>query len=349
MRIRRIHVFPLKTTTEESGEGARGGWIEKLESSHAEVIGSLERRRSRINSMQKSLIKQRDQNPPGLADKLTNIADLVVSHMHNWTHTKKVHKMDQILSCKSFEDDDAEIDVTIPAGFSPQEHAKRLYSRAKKVRRTQGVLEQLNVDVMKQYDEVDELQLRLGVIMNSAQCEDMTDLHEQQVHIDTHIALLQALQDVIEPPKQVVKKNKQARKGKEKFLVLILPSDGEEHEQLISLAVGRSSRENEHISFKMAQKHHLWFHVRDQPGSHCLLRLEPGQIATQDALNFAADVASYQSKAKGNGKVDVMYCKPENLKKPKGGRQGTVMVSKQEGNVIGFPDKGKLWIEKYRR
>ena len=121
------------------------------------------------------------------------------------------------------------------------------------------------------------------------------------------------------------------------------------------LVVGRSSRQNDRVSFEVAKEHHLWFHVQVEylvpyrgpyqsplealslsllealssfpfsralsrrypsphlhlnpsqgsPGSHCLLQLDPGAKgrATEESLQFAADVAAYYSQARGSTQV----------------------------------------------
>lgn len=40
--------------------------------------------------------------------------------------------------------------------------------------------------------------------------------------------------------------------------------------------VGRNSRQNDHVTFSMAQPHELWFHAQGVPGSHVLLRFDAG-------------------------------------------------------------------------
>ena len=56
------------------------------------------------------------------------------------------------------------------------------------------------------------------------------------------------------------------------------------------LIIGRSSKQNDRVSFEVAKDHHLWFHVQGSPGSHCLLQLDPGDKgrATEECLQYAA-------------------------------------------------------------
>lgn len=116
---------------------------------------------------------------------------------------------------------------------------------------------------------------------------------------------------------------------------------------LPSLIVGRSSKQNDRITFDIAKDHHLWFHVQGSPGSHVLLQLEPGDRSTPEGLQYAADVAAFYSKARGNNQVPVGYTSPKHVKRITGGSPGMVSILKSEGMVYGNPDKGKIWVEKY--
>ena len=112
------------------------------------------------------------------------------------------------------------------------------------------------------------------------------------------------------------------------------------------VVVGRSASQNDRISFTLARAHHHWFHVQGIPGSHCLLLLEPGQKATKEDTQFAADVAAYFSKARNSSSVPVGYCSPQFLKRTRGGTPGLVQVTQQDGMVYGRPDVGKSFISR---
>jgi NFACT protein RNA binding domain len=105
--------------------------------------------------------------------------------------------------------------------------------------------------------------------------------------------------------------------------------------------VGRNNRQNDVLSTKLARAQDLWLHVRGLPGSHTLLRVEPGQPEPEpDDLQFAADLAAYYSKARDAGKADVIVARAGALRKFKGARPGQVLVAEEEGNVVGRPEQG---------
>jgi predicted ribosome quality control (RQC) complex YloA/Tae2 family protein len=49
---------------------------------------------------------------------------------------------------------------------------------------------------------------------------------------------------------------------------------------------------------QVARVHEVWLHARGVPGSHVVLRCEPGQDVDDSDMQFAADVAAYFSKAR---------------------------------------------------
>ena len=101
--------------------------------------------------------------------------------------------------------------------------------------------------------------------------------------------------------------------------------------------VGRNSAGNEFVSLKLGQDQDVWFHVRGAPGAHVVLRQQPGEIASEEDLAFAANLAAYHSKLRTGGKVDVSYTSPKFVRKPSGARLGMVTIDK-ESVMTGRPD-----------
>lgn len=116
-----------------------------------------------------------------------------------------------------------------------------------------------------------------------------------------------------------------------------------------AVVVGRSARQNERVSFEVAREHQLWFHVQGAAGAHCLLQLQPGEQASSASIQYAADVASFFSKAKGSGQVPCVYCSPKHLRRITGGGVGMVSILQQEGVVYGNPDRGKAYVEESQK
>lgn len=108
------------------------------------------------------------------------------------------------------------------------------------------------------------------------------------------------------------------------------------------LLVGRNNRQNDRLTFRTANDYDLWLHTQEIPGSHVLLRLEPGEVPSDGDLEFAANVAAYYSRARESDVVPVIYTKPKHVYKPKGAKPG-MAIYKNESVVWGKP--GELRAE----
>ena len=88
--------------------------------------------------------------------------------------------------------------------------------------------------------------------------------------------------------------------------------------------VGRNNLQNDRLSFKLAQKTDIWFHVQKAPGSHVVLCLE-GAEPTVQACEYAAGLAVWFSSVRDRGKAEVDYTQVKNLKKPPASNPGYVI------------------------
>ena len=90
-----------------------------------------------------------------------------------------------------------------------------------------------------------------------------------------------------------------------------------------TLLVGKNNIQNDNLTFKIASKDDLWFHIKDMPGSHVILVTDGEEPAEADYTE-AAEIAAYYSKATA-GPVAVDYTKVKNVKKPAGAKPGFVI------------------------
>ncbi|MGB5714513.1 MAG: NFACT RNA binding domain-containing protein [Waterburya sp.] len=108
--------------------------------------------------------------------------------------------------------------------------------------------------------------------------------------------------------------------------------------------IGRNNRQNDLLSFRTAVEYDLWFHTQEIPGSHVLLRLDPGAVATDKDLQLTADLAAYYSQARESEQVPVIYTEPKHVYKPKGAKPG-IAIYKQETVIWGRPQVAKELIK----
>lgn len=94
------------------------------------------------------------------------------------------------------------------------------------------------------------------------------------------------------------------------------------------ILVGRTARDNDHLTFRIARPHDLWFHAADYPGSHVVVRnhTRTSEVPHRTIVEAAQLAASY-SQASDAAKVDVHYTARKFLSKPKGAAPGLVRMS----------------------
>jgi predicted ribosome quality control (RQC) complex YloA/Tae2 family protein len=78
----------------------------------------------------------------------------------------------------------------------------------------------------------------------------------------------------------------------------------------------------------VARPEDLWFHARDVPGSHVILRDNEGRAGADD-LREAAEVAAFFSEAREQTRVDVHATRRKHVRPARGG-PGRVFVGHSE-------------------
>lgn len=94
------------------------------------------------------------------------------------------------------------------------------------------------------------------------------------------------------------------------------------------ILVGRAARDNDNLTFRIAQPNDLWMHTGDYPGSHVVVRNPTRKEIPQRTLIEAAQLAGRFSQASDDAKVVVHYTERKFLSKPKGAAPGLVRMSR---------------------
>lgn len=112
-----------------------------------------------------------------------------------------------------------------------------------------------------------------------------------------------------------------------------LSSDGFE------ILVGRTARDNDYLTFKVAKPNDLWLHTGDYSGSHVVVRNATRKDVPHRTLVEAAQLAAQFSQARKDPKVDVHYTQRKFVSKPKGAVPGLVRMMRFK-NITVEPKEG---------
>ncbi|MFQ5840319.1 MAG: NFACT RNA binding domain-containing protein, partial [Candidatus Methylomirabilales bacterium] len=108
-------------------------------------------------------------------------------------------------------------------------------------------------------------------------------------------------------------------------------SDGHE------ILVGRSTQGNAYLTWRLGHPHDLWLHVQGRAGAHVIVRAKRDEQIPARTLREAAQLAAYYSKARSETKVPVDYTRVKFLRRPRGGKPGTALIT-QEKTILVRPD-----------
>lgn len=91
--------------------------------------------------------------------------------------------------------------------------------------------------------------------------------------------------------------------------------------------VGRTARDNDVLSVKLAAPRDFWFHVAGESGSHVVVRNPDNlDVLPRETKRFAAALAAGYSRARGGGKVAVHMARAADVSKPRGLAPGKVQL-----------------------
>jgi predicted ribosome quality control (RQC) complex YloA/Tae2 family protein len=252
-------------------------------------------------------LQQSDQ-----ADEYREKADLLMAHLQNWEPGMK----EIILS-------DFETGKPIAIALQPDknavQNAQRLYKQHQKLKRARAAVEPLLFEVQSEISYLEQVEAAIAQIDHYQTAEDLQSLEE----IRDELIGQKYLED---PGYRSRSANETASTNFHRYRT---PNDFE-------VLIGRNNRQNDQLSFRVAGDYDLWFHAQEIPGSHVLLRLEPGAVPEAADLQFVANLAAYYSRARQSDQVPVVYTQPKHVYKPKGAKPG-IAIYKQERILWGQP------------
>lgn len=193
------------------------------------------------------------------------------------------------------------ITIALDKALTPNQNAQRYFKKYQKLKEAVKHLTGL-IDETKQtinyFESVD-------YNLSQANLDEIEDIREELVQAG------------------FMKRRSTDKRHKRKKPEQYLASDGK-----TIIMVGRNNLQNEELTFKMAKKGELWFHAKDIPGSHVIIKdnLNPSDEVKTDA----AELAAYYSKARLSNLIQVDMIEAKKLNKPSGGKPGFVTYTGQK-------------------
>lgn len=104
--------------------------------------------------------------------------------------------------------------------------------------------------------------------------------------------------------------------------------------------IGRNQAENQDLTFRQSRPDDLWFHVKNYPGSHVLLRCGKNAPTPEDLFD-AAHLAAFYSRAAQGSMIPVDYTARKFVKKRPRAEPGQVLYTREKTLYV-TPDPVRL-------
>ncbi|MDC3416450.1 Rqc2 family fibronectin-binding protein [Aquibacillus salsiterrae] len=263
---------------------------------------------------ERKIIKHKDTlTKAEKADQFQRYGELLTANMHALKTGDK-----QALVVDYYDPNQQEISIPLNPNKTPSENAQAYFKTYQKLKKSKQMVLQ---EIEKAKEEISYLEEIIQQI-DSAREQDILEIREE----------LQEQGYLKIKANKKNKRDKQLKPEPEKFI----SSDG------TVLLVGKNNKQNDYLTNKLAHKDDLWFHTKDIPGSHVVIR---SSTPSENTIREAANLAAYFSKSKASSSVPVDYTLIRHVKKPNGSKPGYVTYENQKTIYI---DPDKSLIDKLR-
>ena len=253
---------------------------------------------------------------------LDDIADRETLRLYGELITASIYAIntgDKMLQTTNFYDENMpQINIPLNPQKTAPENAQIYFAKYNKQKRTYTALQ---TQISQNMDELQYLEGIREAIGNSIELADLAQIREEL-----------AEQGFIK--KKLQNSKKQKNKDKKARPLHYISSDG------FDIFVGKNNAQNDELTLRFADQADIWLHTKNIPGSHVILRTA-GSQPTDTALEEAAMLAAYYSRARAGSLVPVDYCPRRQVKKPSGAKPGFVIYDGHKTAYI-TPDEAKI-------
>lgn len=245
-------------------------------------------------------------------EKLRLYGELILSNIHVIPKNAKTIPLLNYYS----ENCDEFIEISLNENLSPQENAQRYFKQYSKAK---SAFSSTSIQYKETLKELSYLESVLHLLDN---CDSIQEIDESR-------------QELMEQGYIHLKRSTSKKQMKMSAPLHFKSSDG------IDIFVGKNNRQNDLLTLKQSSSNDIWFHTRNIPGSHVIVKKQQQSIPDSTLLE-AAILAAFHSKSKLSSNVPVDYTSVKNVKKPPGAKPGmvnyenfkTIIVTPEESIVL---------------
>lgn len=275
---------------------------ERAELSQA-ISHALSRQRKRLAGTLRKL--EQDLAAAGRHERHSQDGDLILANIH------RIRRGQDAVTVQDYYDPDGgERVISLDPLLDPAANAEAYYTKARRSRRGIGQIQERMSTMRRELADVDSLVTRLDTMTSD-------------------IRSLRSLQ------KELVARRWITQAQKKKLKVQRKPGNRYESSDGLEIIVGRSSAENEIVTFQVGRDNDFWMHAAGSPGSHVVIRNpQKRDEPPANTLEQAAALAAWYSKARNNANVQVHWTIRRHVKKLKGGSPGQVLLGVYQSILV---------------
>ncbi|HAS92735.1 MAG TPA: NFACT RNA binding domain-containing protein [Sedimentibacter sp.] len=246
----------------------------------------IDRNRKKVEKQRNELLNAENR------DKYKIYGELILANLHK---TPENHKLRVI---NYYDPEQKEITIPLDPRFNLPQNSQKFFKRYNKLKKAEEELEKL-IDIT-----LNEIKYLENILFSIEECETIDDLNDIYSELISEGFMK--------------RKSKADKSNKTKPITAFISSGGHE------ILVGKNNTQNDMITFKIAKNEDYWFHAKNMPGSHVIIRTKGDELTDEEFIE-AAKIAAYYSKGKNSSTVEVDYTKKSNIKKPPNAKPGFVI------------------------
>ena len=260
---------------------------DRLDQTKANLIKKINSHKKAVNK--KIRILNTNISKENQAESAKKYADLLAANLY------RIEEKSKEIILEDFYNQNKPVKIYLNPLKTPWENINDYYNRAKKIK---TAIIYAQKDMPKQENLLSYLNQLEDFIKRAKSISDLEEIREEMID-----------------NKLIKKKGKDKKKSKPSRPLHYKTESGAD------IYVGKNSKQNDYITLKVARKDDLWFHVKDNPGSHVILKTD--KIYDED-IGIAAYLAALNSSLANDNKVNVDYTENKNVNKAKGAKDGMV-------------------------
>ena len=243
------------------------------------------------------------------AEDLAGTTDMETHRLYGELITAQMYRVSRGMESvvlDNFYEPGETLEIPLDSRWTPAENAQHYFKKYNKAKSSKILIHQ---QMAKNQEELSYLESVLTALEQSKELADLGEIRSELVEAGYL--------------------KEKFSKGKKKEIPASKPyhflsSDG------YTILVGKNNKQNDLLTLKTAAKDDLWLHTKNFPGSHVIIRKQPGREIPFTTIQEAARLAAYYSKARSSSQVPVDYTLVKQVKKPHGAKPGMVIFFEQQ-------------------